>query len=63
LTHTQQGFQTDRPDNCQVDPIQKTRLEATDSSTNAELVAFIQMAIAQNDCQEAIDNPYPHLNL
>jgi hypothetical protein len=43
-TPPQQGFQTDQPDNYEVDPIQKTRLEATNSSTNAELVAFIRMA-------------------
>ena len=30
-TPPQQDFQTDQPDNCEVDPIQKTRLEATDS--------------------------------
>ena len=54
-THTPQDFQTDQPDNCEVDPIQKTRLEATDSSTNAELVAFICIAIAQNNSQFAID--------
>ena len=54
-THTPQDFQTDQPDNCEVDPIQKTRLEATDSSTNAELVAFICIAIAENNSQFAID--------
>jgi len=53
-TPPQQGFQTDKPDNCEVDPIQKTS-EATDSSTNAELVAFIRIAMAQNNAQFAID--------
>ncbi|MEG4281375.1 hypothetical protein QUA62_28525 [Microcoleus sp. MON1_C1] len=56
-THTQQGFQTDRPENSQVDQ-QKTEAEAqaeAQEKEEAELIDFIRFAIAENDSQFATE--------
>jgi hypothetical protein len=56
-THTQQGFQTDQPENSQVDQ-QKTEAEAqaeAQEKEEAELIDFIRFAIAENDSQFATE--------
>ena len=51
--HTHQNFQTDQPDNCKVDRLEKTEAEIEAEAEETELIDFIRYAIAENDSQFA----------
>jgi predicted P-loop ATPase len=50
---SQQAFQSDRPDNCEVDRPEETEPETEAEAEEAELIGFIRYAIAENDSQFA----------
>ena len=52
---SQQAFQSDRPDNCEVDRPEETEAETEAEAEEAELIGFIRYAIAENDSQFAKD--------
>jgi pyruvate/2-oxoglutarate dehydrogenase complex dihydrolipoamide acyltransferase (E2) component len=50
---SQQAFQSDRPDNCEVDRPEETEPETEAEAEEAYLIGFIRYAIAENDSQFA----------
>jgi hypothetical protein len=50
---SQQAFQSDQPDNCEVDRPEETEPETEAEAEEAYLIGFIRYAIAENDSQFA----------